>query len=304
MVPTELWYLKSLVESDLKVVVEKVNISTSSINFVNGVRQDHIPIEDRGFLYGDGLFETMLFENQRIPLIRFHLDRVLNDGKRLGLVLDESVILNCIHNTLKSPEVNDITTGKIRLTLTRGVGGFGCYPAKANTPNVVVQVSEINPPDSSDRVDIVVAPTSLADNPRLAGIKHLNRLDYIIACQEIDAGCDQEILFLDKKQHIIETMHHNIFFVKGDNLVTPKIVECGVAGVMRRLVCSVLAQSGKLKVDEDNIHIDNIGAYNGCFLTNAVRGFIAVRQIGEIPYDCSELLARLNLSFNAFKSTI
>ena len=229
-------------------------VQAKALTLINGQQLDAIPLEDRGFAYADGLFETMRWQEGEIPLLDLHLGRLCAGCESLGLTFDHEGILaqieqikSLIHTAYDSREhslrdyssrnpvsndnssndhasstSNDFLYGKIKLTVTRGNIGYGCYPIEtygvaAKPVNIVIQFSML---ETSVRqpVALVSAPYALEENSRLVGLKHLNRLNYISASQGVELTSNQEIIFCDLAGNVVETMHHNLFMVKDRQL--------------------------------------------------------------------------------------
>lgn len=276
-----------------------------SLSFVNGVLSCSPLIADRGLAFGDGLFESMLFCNGGIPLLEFHLSRLSSDSARLKIPLDQSRLKEQLSQLAESAKQAKIATAKIKIILTRGVGGAGCYPPSgALTPNVVLSLSVIESTGIAE-LNLVTSSVHLPHVPLLAGIKHLNRLIYILGAQ-FDRAENQEVLFLDQDQHVIETMHHNVFFVRGATLHTPAIKTCGVRGVMRTFVIQKLAKKVGCEVKESNLFLQDLLESDAVFLSNAVRGFTSVNKIDGVEITGSDNTTVLHLQseFDNFKESL
>lgn len=242
---------------------------------IDGVATSRIDARDRGLLYGDGLFETVLFAQGRAPLWSRHMERLLGACVRLGLSAPDVVKLE--------REAVRVCAGLaravVRIALTRGIGERGYAPPAQAQPTRSVSANpapEI-PSDWYHRgVRVRRCDLRLSEQPRLAGIKHLNRLENVLARAEWNDADIAEGLLQDASGNLIGATAANVFAVIGGSLVTPALDRCGVAGVMRAQVLkwSNAAQVRPIKMDE-------LMRANEVFLTNAVRGVVPVTALDE-----------------------
>src|SRR5215471_865923 len=151
---------------------------------VNGSKvrdvQHAIALEDRGLAYGDGVFETMLLRQGQVRFVEDHLARLEFGCKRLGI---SAPSIDALKNDLQliAGAQND---GVIKLIVTRGAGGRG-YRASADlAPTRIAILYASIEPDAEDGIEVRWCATRLARNATLAGIKHLNRLEYVLAHNE------------------------------------------------------------------------------------------------------------------------
>lgn len=283
--------------------------SLPPLYFVNGQAKATVSLDDRGFAYGDGLFESMLLEGSRIALLEFHLARLKKGCELLKIGFLRELIIEQVELALRYAVREDVDYAKVKLTVTRGVGGRATYPPQNATPSIFIHILPISRTANSDdqddgRVKLSIAPEPLVCPPQLAGLKHLNRLPYILGCLELSPTDQQEVLFLDANQNIIETMHHNIFFVKNDVLYTPKLASCGVEGVMKRVVCEHLIDKLDVSVEEKNIPITDVNIFDEVFISNAVKGLTPVDAIAQHQFNCHVLCKKLSIVFEKIKSDL
>lgn len=244
---------------------------------VNGVECNSISVIDRGLQYGDGLFETIaVYEGQPI-LWEQHIERLMHACRRLDIpVPDPSLLLK---------EALHLAAGNkkavLKIIYTRGSGGRGYRKPETQQPARILSISPWpDYPGQPDDNGVVlrVCETRLGNNPALAGLKHLNRLEQVLARSEWSDPAIYEGMMLDFHGHLIEGTMTNVFFVRNGVLCTPLLKSCGVAGVMRE---RVLQQAEKLRlatlIDEftpaDLLQADEV------FLTNSLIGIWPVRQI-------------------------
>ena len=204
--------------------------------WVNGVETNHIAISDRGLAYGDGLFETLLFVNGKIILEDFHWQRLKKGCRRLSIMVDWREIMLHLEQCLQT--LNK-TTSIIKVIVTRGSGGRGYNPVGADCWCSIIQCFPLpSYPDMNKNHGVHLYPceTQLGWQPALAGIKHLNRLEQVLARQEWQNPQYAEGLVCDREGAMIECTMSNIFFVANDKLITPDLSLCGVEGTMRQWI--------------------------------------------------------------------
>lgn len=265
--------------------------SLKPLILINGNESDQIPAADRGFQYGDGLFETLTVENGTPIFLVRHLDRLREGCERLGIkfpgknVLSEEVLQLC-----KTSE-----SAILKVIVTRGPGGRGYrLPEKSHSTRVV----SLHP--KSDRqsdfeasgVRVVTCKSRLGINPALAGLKHLNRLEQILARAEWDDPEIQEGLMLDSDRNVIEGTMSNLFIVKRNTLLTPDLSRCGVNGIIRSVVLEI-ARQNQLENQIARIVIDDIKAADEVFMTNSVIGLWPVAAFEQVDYEVGPVTRKI-----------
>jgi 4-amino-4-deoxychorismate lyase len=246
---------------------------------VNGELASHISCADRGLHYGDGIFETLAVFRGIPRFWQLHMDRLAIGCEKLGLEqTPQNVLLR---------EVQTVSAGRkacvVKIIVTRGAGGRGYDPANASSPSRVV--SAYSMPDDIDQlslhgVNARIANLRLALQPALGGIKHLNRLEQVMARAEWADSSVQEAILLDPEDHVISGISGNIFLTSGERLLTPRMDRCGVRGVMR----AAILQAFKPRCEQRRISLDMLPEADEVFLCNAVRGVVPVKQIGQWEY--------------------
>lgn len=244
---------------------------------VNGEPTSCVSALDRGFQYGDGVFTTLPVCRGRPVVLPRHLARLERDCQRLAISFPARDVL-ARESRLLSEAYPD---GVLKIQITRGVGGRGYRPLEPALPTRVLSMHP--PPDYppelwTEGVEVRFCRFRLGINPGLAGVKHSNRLEQILARAEWSLGDIREGLMLDTDGHITEGTMTNLFLEKSGALITPKLDLCGVAGVMRALVFEAAGELG-LAVEETRVLPDQLYAADELFLTNSVVGVWPVRRI-------------------------
>jgi len=254
---------------------------------VNGREQSLVSINDRGLLYGDGLFETIAIRDQSPCRWSAHLQRLNQGAERLGIPCPDPVLLRGEAYAL----ANGVKHGVLRLTLTRGQGGRGYRPTPNPTPTRILArypSPRLGPNATHRGAELVICRTHLGDNPQLAGIKHLNRLEQVMARSEWhDPGIIDGIMTDSLGRVICGTMS-NLFLLFDDGMVTPMLDRCGVAGTARAAVMDRAAALG-IPVIEREVQRAELSQARGLFLTNALLGLLPVGRLGARRYDLSAL---------------
>ena len=242
---------------------------------VNGVATDKVAALDRGFGYGDGLFESIRLVDARAPLWSRHMQRLAEGCARLYLPAPDPAQL--------WREVRQVSEGMaqavVRISVSRGIGERGYRLPVSPRPTRVV--GAFAPPSVAgdaylQGVRMRVCQLRLAEQPRLAGIKHLNRLEQVLARAEWNDQAIAEGLLRDAHGRVISATMANLFAVVDGELLTPALDRCGVAGVVR---AEVLAVSAPARVTE--LSLDALSSASEVFLSSSVRGILPVQSLDE-----------------------
>lgn len=224
----------------------------------------------RGFAYGDGLFETMRAVGGEVPWWPAHRARLARGAERLGIVLPSVAVMDRTLRDLLLPHPDAV----IKLVLTRGSGGRGYAPPSDVAPVWMLSASALPPAPRAGGLVLRWCDLRLAMQPALAGIKHCNRLEQVLARAEWrDEGID-EGLMLDIEGNVVCATSANVFALREGRWCTPPVDRCGVAGVCREWALQALdATEGRLTPDE-------LLASQAVVLCNAVRGILPVSRLG------------------------
>jgi len=254
--------------------------------------EDCISVLDRGLAYGDGLFETFRVRQGRPCLWQEHMARLQNGCDRLDIprpdlqLLEKEAIELCA----------GVADGVLKLIFTRGTGGRG-YRIP-DTPIPWHGFSLHPAPTYPDRfknegIGARICQTRLGRNPALAGIKHLNRLEQVLARKEWSDEF-QEGLMLDVDAQVIEGTMSNLFLITKHGLLTPALTECGIEGVMRSRILEWAEGEGIPCDLRSNIRLEDVFSADSLFFTNSVIGVWPVRQLEDMNYSLdNEILQQL-----------
>lgn len=249
---------------------------------------------ERGLHYGDGIFETMRLTDGEIPLWPQHYQRLRQSAARLSIPCPEQDWLDEQLEAYRQLQQDLV----IKLILTRGSGGRGLTLPEPLNPSVLLfkypYKNQLN-----QSIKAYISEITLPKNPNLAGLKHLNRLDYVLATEALARHEDYaEALLMNTDGHLVESIVHNVFFVLDQVICTPDLNDCGVDGVMRQLLLKSLIETGKT-VRIDNFDKQDILAASECFLCNSVQGIRPLIRLEQQEYPIGPITEELQRLFNA-----
>lgn len=258
---------------------------------VNGEPLDCIPGTDRGLLYGDGVFETIAVQNGNCRFWSRHMARLQAGCERLGIPVVAAELLANESSRL----VADAAQAVLKLIVTRGIGGRGY---RVPEPTVPTRVLQLQPWPvfarccASDGVAARLCSTRLGHNVALAGIKHLNRLEQVLARNEWTDPAIMEGLLMDTDGRLVEGTMSNLFMVRSGTLLTPGLQRCGVAGIMRSVILD-LAEQLQLEVRVCDLRPHDLSQADEVFLGNSLIGIWPVIEVDGRPYRKGPLTQRL-----------
>jgi 4-amino-4-deoxychorismate lyase len=225
---------------------------------------------DRGLAYGDGLFETMGAVDGHIRWLDLHFDRLEDGCRRLSIpappraALGQEIAAHC------PPQGRAI----VKLIVTRGTGPRGYAPPEITRPTRVLAISawpEYDAANYRQGISVRVCRLRLGENPVLAGIKHLSRLEQVLAELELKGHGAAQGLLLDTSERVVGGTNSNLFAVFGTEIATPALTRCGVKGVMRRAVLEAAPALG-MRIAERDLTLEQVLGADELFVTNSLFG--------------------------------
>lgn len=258
---------------------------------LNGERKHCIDASDRGFQYGDGLFETLEILHGTPLFFEHHYQRLL-----LGC---QTLLIPCPEYALLWAEASQMACDHdhavLKLIVTRGVGGRGYRQPQTILPTRLFSLHPL--PDyppvwQTQGIRLRVCQKRLAINPDLAGIKHLNRLEQVLARAEWSNDDIQEGLMLDNEHQIIEGTTSNVFMVKHGEVLTPRLDRCGIAGIVRKLILNE-ANALALPMRETRLNLNDLQDADELFVTNSIIGICPVTQMQQRSLTVGPVTRRL-----------
>lgn len=260
---------------------------TTMATLVNGEPCTAISVSDRGLLFGDGVFETIAVQDGRPRYWLRHMARLQTGSHRLGIEPPDVADLREQAEQLLSPG----RAGILKVIVTRGAGGRGYRIEPGMQPTVIMQLHPW-PGYPAEPARLMVCNLRLGVNPQLAGIKHLNRLEQVLARRECDAAGMYEGLLLDQDERVIEGTMSNLFIARNGQLLTPDLLRCGVAGVMRSIVLDLVEEAGIDCVVRDIDRATLLQA-DEVFICNSLLGIVAVEAIDGSRFRPGVLTGRI-----------
>ncbi len=285
-------------------------------SLINGIVADYLTINDRAIHYGDGIFETILCHNNHLFYWLQHYQRLLESANKLQLDCpDEQILLDDIRYLLTINKAKNKPTNKpsdnivyaIKIIVTRGSSERGYAFAKNTMSNRLVLLSTLDSNYSSlltkklSTGELFVCKQQVSINESLAGLKHLNRLENVLARNEWSAGAGINMnngnnivdgLMLNANQYVIEGCMSNLFAVKDNQLFTPDLSQSGVNGVMRDVIIK-LAEKNKIRLSIVNIKLDELLAMDALFISNSLIGMKLINKLISSKFQESSLINRL-----------
>jgi 4-amino-4-deoxychorismate lyase len=260
--------------------------------WVNGRAAGEVSALERGLHFGDGLFETIACEGGRPRFLELHLRRLAAGCARLGLEAPEAATLRAEVQQLAAPCGRAI----IKVLLTRGAAAARGYAVTGFENPTRISLRYPWPPEDPGLaragVRVRIAVVRLGENPALAGLKHCNRLEQVLARREwTDTGIAEALMFSSSGALVSGTMS-NVFMVRDGKLYTPRVDRCGVAGVMRHVVLAAAADAG-IAAEESVLDSQDLAGAQEVFLTNALMGIRPVRELDGRPVPPGPLTRRL-----------
>lgn len=259
-------------------------------SWVDGQPADALSLKDRGLAYGDGLFETIAVRGGQPLLLDRHLARLADGCSRLAITADHELIRSEL-----LAYASALGEGVLKLIITRGDSLRGYAPDPSAQARRILQG---NPPAAypvvhgEQGVRLFPCATRLSKQPLLAGLKHLNRLEQVIARAEWQDTEHAEGLMLDQAGRVIEGVFSNLFLIRDGVLITADLKRCGVAGVMR---AELLFQAESLGIPTQitDITLDQLQWADEVFVCNSVYGVWPVFAYAALSWPVGPLTRKL-----------
>lgn len=259
--------------------------------FVNGDAVDHVDAADRGLAYGDGLFETMAARAGRVLRLDHHFERLVDGCARLAMRPPD---LETAAAEIDAA-IADLARAVVKLVVTRGAGGRGYAPPAHPEPARILGIFPWPERDASHYTRGIVLKSvnvPIGENERLAGLKHLCRLEQVLGQLELAGSGADEGLQKRADGRIVGGTSSNVFSVRGGRVATPALVTCGVRGVMRRAVIEACEHDGVPVAETDLVDAD-LHAADELFVTNAIAGVRPVRELDGRAFGVGPVTRRL-----------
>ncbi|WNW14109.1 aminodeoxychorismate lyase [Pseudomonas sp. DTU_2021_1001937_2_SI_NGA_ILE_001] len=258
--------------------------------WVDGLAADSLALGNRGLAYGDGVFETLAVKAGVPLLFERHLQRLQSSCERLAIDLDLALIRD--EMTRFAAQAGD---GVMKLIITRGDSQRGYAPLAGAMPRRILQMSpaaSYPPGHAREGIQLFECQTRLAEQPLLAGIKHLNRLEQVMARAEWQDPGFAEGLMRDMSGRPIEGVYSNLFLVRDGKLLSADLARCGVAGVMRAELLDQARTLG-IVVEIRDLSMSDLQQADELFVCNSVYGVWPVRGYAGLNWPVGPLTRTL-----------
>ncbi len=262
---------------------------------INGIASDYLTINDRSIHYGDGLFETILCYNNKLYYWSQHFQRLQTSAEKLKIACpQEQLLLDDIAKLLDKNKSgsNSEAACAIKIIVSRGAGERGYQFSKNTTASRIALLSAVEAGHSSllsNQLlsgELFICKQQVSINENLAGIKHLNRLENVLARNEWNDKAKKNIidgLMLNANQHVIEGTMSNLFAIKDKQLFTPCLSLSGINGVMRGVIIE-LAGKSDIKTSAITLTLDDLSSMDELFISNSLIAMKAVTKLGDSIY--------------------
>ncbi|MDD5428730.1 MAG: aminodeoxychorismate lyase [Candidatus Omnitrophica bacterium] len=241
-----------------------------------------ISAQDRGFLYGDGIFETMRVYDGKVFKLNEHIARLFAAAEVVNIKIPVSAaeLKRELYRALKKNRSKDAS---LRVTVTRGEGPFTLTEEKRPKPTIMITAKKFGgyPPAFYSRgIRAEISDIRQNEHSPLAGIKSLNFLNYILARMRARKGGFDEAIILNTAGFVAEAAASNIFLVKGKKILTPSLDSGALPGITRSLVMGIAKKLG-LKAEERPISPKELYGAGEVFLTSSLAEVLPVTKIGR-----------------------
>ncbi|MEH6556796.1 MAG: aminodeoxychorismate lyase [Oceanicoccus sp.] len=247
---------------------------------INGQLSKTVSINSRGLNYGDGLFETINVVNGFPEFLDRHLERLRVDCDRLQIDCDLDAVRQDILSILGHASGSKHV---VKVLITRAASGRGYKPVFGLSADRIVLLDTLPVANNNyiqSGVKLKLCNHRIGINTDLAGIKHLSRLENVMARSEWTDSNTAEGLVMDSVGHVIEGTMSNVFLVQRGELQTPSLARCGVAGIIRGVILEQIAPQLGLKTQVKDIYLKDILAADELFICNSLIGIWPVVAIG------------------------
>ena len=263
---------------------------------VNGQSHSQVSAQDRGLAYGDGLFETIAVSRDKVQFWPQHRQRLVAGLERLNFSCNIAQLIDTVETDIKALlDGNDQSQSVLKVTVTRGSGGRGYLPPAEMQPTRIVQLSPWpagREQLSESGVEVRLCQHPWGDNRALAGLKHLNRLDQVIARHEWHDDRFHEGIMLNQQGCVQSGVMSNVFIEQDGQFYTPTNDNAGINGIMAGQIQQLAKQLG-LMVTSQPISLTMLEKADAVFLTNSLNGIWPVVKFDQVDYAIGPLTQRL-----------
>jgi len=250
---------------------------------LDGSEASALPLPDRGVDFGDGVFETLLARQGEPLYLELHLARMQRGCKALALPDCDNTVRRHLQTVTAALAARGWRWASIRITLSRGAGPRGYAPPPNARARVIISATRLGDtgPALAAPAALHLAEMRLGTQPALAGLKHLNRLEQVLAAaQYVSAGFDEAVM-LDQQGRPVSVVAGNLFIVSSGEILTPTLGHCGIRGTRRELVIHRWAPAAGLVVRECELGMEQLEHCDEAFYSNSLVGLRPVASFAR-----------------------
>ena len=266
-----------------------------TVTWIDGQPASALPLPDRGLEYGDGLFETLLLHRGRPLYLDLHLARLARGFKALGFPDVAETVTDHVQQVQQRAVADGMTWSAVRLSVTRGSAPRGYAAPSSPVPRVLLQLRQLERVCDSALPPAVLhgAEIRLAQQPALAGIKHLNRLEQVLAATEAKSAGADDALLRDSSDALISAGSGNLFLVKNGGILTPDLSQCGIAGTRRQALIDSWAPALGIPVQTTCLYWADLEEADEVFYSNSLQCVRSVSRVGDLSWPAGRVCAAL-----------
>jgi branched-chain amino acid aminotransferase len=237
---------------------------------------------DRGFLYGDGIFETLRTYNEEPFKLAEHLERMRCSAEKLRISF-EYTNAEISENITKLLEKNGVQDAYIRITLSRGEGGSGLQMSDGLSPTILIQVKSFTPYEKKlyeEGMSLIVSRHRRSTTSPICRHKTTNLLTSILLKEEAKDKSANEAIVINTDGDVAECVVSNIFMVNNGSVVTPSLDTNILPGITRRTVLDICQDSG-ISASEERFKIETLIKADEIFITNSLMEIMPVSRVED-----------------------
>ena len=272
------------------------------INF-NGkivVKNDfNLVYNNRAFAYGDGLFETLKFQNNTIQFVEDHYFRLMASMRMLRMEIPNYFTLTFFNDEIvKLITANKLTQSvRVKFQIFRKEGGL--YLPKTNDINYLIEVSALNISEKKSKYELDLFKDYYVYSGLLSTLKTNNRIINVLASIYAAENNLDNCILINEKKNVVEVNNANIFIIKGNEIKTPAITSGCIKGIVRKKVIEILQKNDDFTLTETEISPFELQKADALFITNSIIGIQAISNYRKTEYDTS-IVEKIISDFSIF----
>ena len=241
---------------------------------------------NRGFKYGDSLFETMLFKDGTIQYLEDHYFRLMASMRMMRMEIPMEFTMDFLNQQVTSTvAASAIQTDQIRVRFTVFRKDGGLYLPKTNQIDFIIEVNSLEDELPKEIYEVELYKDFYVYSGLLSTIKSNNRMLNVVASVYADENGYDNCLLLNENKHLVEAINGNVFIVRGNTIVTPALTEGCIKGIYRKKVIEFLTKHENFQIEETKINPFELQKADEVFITNAIRGIQSVTKYRKKQYD-------------------